>query len=399
MSNHDGISPPRPTNVTGHDGICAERLLDDLDDLATFGGRPDGGVDRVAGSTADLDARAWLGGRIEQAGMYTYTDDIGNVFGRTHAGGGPWLLLGSHTDTVPSGGRLDGAYGVIAALEVLRTLHEQRHPAADSVKIVSFWDEEGASPTSTGGLTGSTALCEGDGIRSVSAYLELHVEQGPRMEATGLDLAVVDGIVGIDRYRVTVHGAANHAGTTPMGFRADAGCAAAGVLTQVRELALGLDPDMVVTVGCLDLVPGAPNVIPGTATMTIEFRADDQATLDAAGAQLHTLVSRVSAAERCSATVTRISRKPVVRFNKRVRDLVESACARTSRLTGQLMSYAGHDASVLSSCVPTGMLFVPSTGGISHAPQESTPPAQLVKGCQALYNAVVDFCGGGWSGP
>lgn len=394
MSNHDGISPTRPAGTTGHDGIRAERLLSDLDILATFGGRPDGGVDRVAGSPADLDARAWLGQRIEQAGLHTYTDEIGNVFGRTHAGGGPWLLLGSHTDTVPAGGRLDGAYGVIAALEVLRTLHEQGHPAADSVQIVSFWDEEGAAPTSTGGLTGSTALCAGDSIRSISAYLELHVEQGPRMEAAGLDLAVVDGIVGIDRYRVTIHGAANHAGTTPMGFRADAGCAAAGVLTQVRELALGLDPDMVVTVGCLELIPGAPNVIPGTATMTIEFRAGDQVALDTAGDRLHTLASRVSAGERCSATVTRISRKPIVRFNKRVCDLVELACTRTSPLTGQLMSYAGHDAGVLSSCVPTGMLFVPSTGGISHAPQESTPAAQLVQGCRTLYSAVVDFCSG-----
>ncbi|MFI5587258.1 Zn-dependent hydrolase [Amycolatopsis sp. NPDC051758] len=380
----------RTTTRPAGDTVHAERLLGDLDTLASFGGRPDGGVDRVAGSAADREARAWLARRIEHAGLHAYTDKIGNVFGRTHAGPGPWLLVGSHTDTVPAGGRLDGALGVLAALEALRTLHESGHPAADLIEIVSFWDEEGASPDSPGGLIGSTALCASEHIRQISGYLELHIEQGPRLENSGLELAAVDGIVGIDRYRIEVCGAANHAGTTPMDARSDAARGAARVLAGVRAVALGLDPGMVANVGCLELRPGSPNVIPGAATMVVEFRAGGEESLAGAGAELGALVTRIVGEERCTATIERISHKPVTRFDPHLCDLVEAACSRTSPLTVRLMSYAGHDASVLSGHVPTGMLFVPSTGGISHAPQESTPDRLLVQGCQALYNTIAD---------
>jgi beta-ureidopropionase / N-carbamoyl-L-amino-acid hydrolase len=394
MSERVGTSTTHPAGRAAGGSIRAERLLGDLNRLASFGGRPDGGVDRVAGSAADREARAWFGRRIEQAGLRAYTDEIGNVFGRTRTGSGPWLLVGSHTDTVPAGGRLDGAYGVMAALEVLRTLHETGHPAADMLEIASFWDEEGAAPTSPGGLTGSTALCASEHIREIGGYLELHVEQGPRMESAGLELAMVEGIVGIDRYRIAVRGAANHAGTTPMHARSDAGRVAARVLARVHDLALGLDAGMVANVGCLDLRPGSPNVIPGAAAMTVEFRAGDETSLAAAGIELGALVSRTVAEERCSATIERISHKPVSRFDRHLCDLVEESCLRTSPSTGRLMSYAGHDASVLSGQVPTGMLFVPSTGGISHAPRESTPAAQLVQGCRALYEAIVETTSG-----
>lgn len=372
-------------------GISAGRLLADLDELATFGARPDGGVDRVAGSAADLAARAWLAQRLTVAGLDARTDRAGNVLGRTHAGTGPWLLVGSHTDTVPAGGRLDGAYGVIAALEVLRTLAETGHPAADCLEVVSFWDEEGAAPNSRGGLTGSTALCAGEHVDHLRAYIELHIEQGPRMERAGQVLATVEGIVGIDRYRVDVRGETNHAGTTPMELRADAGRAAARIAGQIRELALGIEPAMVANVGCLELTPGAPNVIPGRAELTIEFRAGASRSLDAVAAGLRSLVASVTRNERCHATVDRISRKPVVEFDEKIRDLIGKACSDTGRPTGRMWSFAGHDASVLGAHVPTGMMFVPSTGGISHAPQESTPPGDLALGCQALCDTVVEL--------
>ncbi|HEX5402817.1 MAG TPA: M20/M25/M40 family metallo-hydrolase [Pseudonocardiaceae bacterium] len=391
MSERVDISPTRTASRVGSRTIRPERLLGDLDRLATFGGRPDGGVDRVAGSPADHASRTWLRRRIEQAGLRAESDEIGNVFGRTRTGSGPRLLLGSHTDTVPAGGRLDGAYGVMAALEVLRTLHETSHPAADTTEIVSFWDEEGAAPTSPGGLTGSTALCAGKRIRDISGYLELHIEQGPRMEHAGMELAAVDGIVGIDRHRITVRGAANHAGTTPMHTRCDAGRVAARVLAEIRDLALRLDAGMVANVGSLELLPGSPNVIPGAAAMTVEFRSGKAPALRAARNELAALVARTSAEERCTATVDLISHKPVAVFDQRLCDQVDESCRRTNPSTGELMSYAGHDASVLSGHVPTAMLFVPSTGGISHAPQEATPAPLLVQGCQALYTAVVDL--------
>lgn len=370
--------------------ISTERLLDDLATLATFGFQPGGGIDRVAGSEADLAARAWLSRQIDKSGLCSWRDETGNVFGRMRTGEGPWLLVGSHSDTVPNGGRLDGAYGVIAALEVLRTLQEAGHPAAAALEIVSFWDEEGVSPVSPGGLIGSTALCAGEHIKDIKAYLELHIEQGPRMETAGLDLATVDGIVGIDRHRLDIQGAANHAGTTPMQTRSDAGRVAARVLAGVRDMALRISPEMVANVGSVELLPGAPNVIPGQASLTAEFRAPSMEMLDRAAAELISLARQIAAEEGCSAASERISRKPVTRFDARMRDLVERSCQQTGHPAGRLMSYAGHDASVIGGCVPAGMIFVPSTGGISHAPEESTPAPLLALGCQALLSAVVE---------
>ncbi|WP_218011082.1 Zn-dependent hydrolase [Herbidospora mongoliensis] len=369
--------------------VRGDRLLADITRLAAIGGRLDGGVDRVAGSAADLAARDWLGARIAEAGCVTWRDPTGNIFGRAPGGRDPWLLAGSHTDTVPGGGRLDGAYGVLAALETLRALHESGHPAARCLEIVSFWDEEGAAPTSTGGLTGSTAFCASDHVKRVAAFLEPHIEQGPRMEAAGFDLAVVDGIVGIDRHTVVVTGETNHAGTTPTDRRADAGRAAARILIAVRDVAAEADPSMVANVGCVEVLPGAPNVVPGEARLVVEFRAATRAALDLAAARLAARAEEAAREERCTAAVTPLSSKPESRFDPALRDLLGRTCADLGVPTTSMVSFAGHDAGVLSRHVPTAMLFVPSTGGVSHAPAEHTPDRQLVLGCQALLDTVV----------
>ncbi|KZM69930.1 M20/M25/M40 family metallo-hydrolase [Nocardia terpenica] len=369
--------------------ISSRRLLLDLAELATFGRRPDGGIDRVAGSAADLASRVWLRERIEASGLFGWTDATGNVFGRRADGGGPWLLAGSHTDTVPGGGYLDGAYGVIAALEVLRALHEADHPAANTLEIVSFWDEEGALATSAGGLVGSTALCAGDHIDDITGYLELHIEQGPRMEAAGLELAAVSGIVGVARYSVIVQGVANHGGTTPMLGRADAGQAAVKAAARIIDLVTAVDPDMVANLGYIEFQPGAPNVIPGRAEFVVEFRAGAEQTLVTARDRLEQLVRHCAEAENCSATVERISYKPVACFDPALCDAVEGSLRAVAPAVGRLLSYAGHDASVLSRHVPTAMIFVPSAGGISHAPAEYTPEPLLVQGAQALLRSVL----------
>lgn len=371
--------------------ISGQRLLDEIAELATFGRREDGGVDRVAGSAADLAARAWLAAKITEAGLATWTDQTGNVFGNKAASAGPWLLLGSHTDTVPAAGTLDGAYGVLAALEVLRTLNEAKHPATDAIQIVSFWDEEGALPTSNGGLVGSTALTTSDHIHNLLGYLELHIEQGPRMTRAGLELAVVTGIVGIDRYAITIHGQANHAGTTPMTGRANAGHVAAHVASQVRDIALRISPSMVSNVGTIELFPGAPNVIPGLARLTIEFRCDSALSLAAAAAQLGELATQAAAAEGCTARFEQLSTVPVTQFDPDLCSLLDRICQRGGHLYGHLQSYAGHDAGPLSRAIPTAMLFVPSTDGISHSPDEHTPDPLLIQGCQTLLNAAVEF--------
>jgi len=369
--------------------ISPQRLLNDLAELATFGGRDDGGVDRIAGSPADLASRAWLAAKIESAGLEAWTDEIGNVFGRQRGSRGPWLLTGSHTDTVPAGGRLDGAYGSLAAIEVLRTLHEAEHASAAALETVAFWDEEGVLPSSNGGLVGSTALSVSEHIKDINGYVELHIEQGPRMEDTGLELAVVDGIVGVDRYLLVIRGEANHAGTTPMINRHDAGRAASKIAAHLWETADEVDETMVVNVGAMEFHPGVPNVVPGEAHLTVEFRASSEFALLAAADRTAALARRIGKEQKCSVKVSRLSHKPVVRFDESYVELIHQACVRRSVPTGRLTSYAGHDASVLSAKVPTAMLFVPSTGGISHAPAEHTADEYLVQGAQVLLEALV----------
>jgi N-carbamoyl-L-amino-acid hydrolase len=371
--------------------ISPRRLLSDLAELATFGGRMDGGVDRVAGSTADLASRTWLANRITTAGLESWTDEVGNVFGKQPGSRGPWLLTGSHTDTVPAGGRLDGAYGSIAAIEVLRTLHEGGHPAAAALASVAFWDEEGVLPSSNGGLVGSTALSVSDQIKDISGFVELHIEQGPRMEETGLELAVVDGIVGVDRYLLIIRGEANHAGTTPMSHRADAGRAASKIAAHLWETAEEVDELMVVNVGAMEFHPGAPNVVPGEAHLTVEFRAPSEFSLLRANDRTLALVRRIGREQGCTVQVSRLSHKPVVQFDESYVERLQQTCARQGVPTGRLVSFAGHDAGVISSKVPTAMLFVPSTGGISHAPAEHTPDELLVQGAQVLLETLVEL--------
>lgn len=359
--------------------ISAERLLADLDELAAIGGRPDGGVDRVAGSEADLAARSWVAARMAQAGLRVERDPAGNVIGRP-AGPPPWLLLGSHTDTVPAGGRLDGAYGVVAALEVARALRHQR------VAVVDFWDEEGAA--GGGGVAGSTALCGSPAVRDFLGYLELHIEQGPRLEAEGLALGVVEAIVGIDRWDVRFLGAANHAGTTPMGMRQDAGTAAGRLLAGLPEILAGVDAEMVGNVGELRLLPGAANVVPGEARLVVELRAARRQTLDRAAAAVREAAARAAVERGCRVEISARSTLEPSPMDGRVVKALESVCAGSGQGWRRLVSGAGHDAGVMARQVPAGMLFVPSRGGVSHSPAEATGSEFLQLGAQMLLESV-----------
>lgn len=371
--------------------ISAERLLADLEALARIGGRSDGGVDRVAGSEADLEARRWLLDRVREAGLEPRMDDAGNVFGRSPGAAGPWMLVGSHTDTVPAGGRLDGAYGVIAALEVLRALDEAGHPAAREVEVVSFFDEEGVG--AGGGMKGSTALCADAHIRELIGYLEIHIEQGPRLEAAGIEVGLVEGIVGIDRWDVVIKGSANHAGTTPMAMRRDAGAAAGRVLATLPAIVSAVDSDMVANIGRLDLLPGAPNVVPGEARFVVELRALRAASLRAAGAAVSDAVATAAASHRCEHLVEPHSSMPPVRMSPTMVAAIERVCARLGRTSTRLVSGAGHDAGALARELPVGLMFVPSRGGISHSPDEYTEPAQLVAGAEVLLHATLETVG------
>jgi len=369
--------------------ISPERLTAGLAALARFGAREDGGVDRLAGSAADVEARRWLAAEMSEAGLSAGLDEVNNVFGHP-SGPGPWLLLGSHTDTVPAGGRLDGAYGVIAALEAYRALAGAGHPAAGRIALASFHDEEGVTGH---GFEGSEHFCASPALASISGYLELHIEQGPRLEAEGLDLGVVDAIVGIDRYDLTVHGQANHAGTTPFNHRRDAGRAAARFIAGLRELAEGVDQRMVANVGALQFEPGAPNVVPGAARFVLEVRSSTPAALESARRVLGDELRRIAGEEGCSAEFTPQSSWPAMAMFPGYVAALERVAERSGLRWRRLASGAGHDAEVLARHVPAAMFFVPSHDGISHLPREHTDDRQLAQGCQALLDAALEILG------
>jgi beta-ureidopropionase / N-carbamoyl-L-amino-acid hydrolase len=378
--------------LTDHPEVSGERLLADLRTLAGIGGRPDGGVDRLAGSSADLEGRLWLRRIIHEAGLEDRADDVNNVFGTAPGKQTPLLLVGSHTDTVPAGGRLDGAYGVIAALEVLRTLHEAHHRAASQMEVVSFHDEEGAG--GGGGLTGSRALLEQPHITELSAYLEIHIEQGPVLDAAREEVAVVEGIVGIRRLDVIMAGEANHAGTTPYLARRDAGAAAAKVAWQLREILRNTDPSMVGNVGVIAFEPGSPNVVPGKARLVVELRSMSKQTLDRAQAAV-TAAARAAANEfECESSVQDGLVIEPVRMDPAIVGALVRVCERSGKPWRLMPSGAGHDAGAMASAVPAGMLFVPSRGGISHSPLEHTDDRLLIQGCRLLLEAVVEVSGG-----
>jgi N-carbamoyl-L-amino-acid hydrolase len=401
--------------------INAERLLADLSSLAAIGGLPDGGVDRLAWSDHDLAGRRWFAERMREAGIEARLDAALNVFGHLPGATGPWLLTGSHLDTVPNGGRLDGAYGAVAALEVLRTLAESGDPLAEQVEVVGFADEEGVRFEF--GLIGSLALVgeldierlrdgldwQGVPIRqvlatagrdvdrmlevqqhrhSIKAFVELHIEQGPRMEADGVDLAVVTGIVGVHRQGIEIEGTQNHAGTTPFRLRHDAGRAASRAAAELRDVLQGVDAQVVGNIGSMHFDPGSVNVIPGRARFTLEVRHLDEPVVRQAVAAFKTRLESICAEEGCQPTVELLSWVPAAPMNATVIEALEQSCTELGRQPARLSSGAGHDAAVLSRHVPSGMLFVPSVGGISHSPRETTSDAQLVLGAQALLRGV-----------
>lgn len=382
---------------------------------------PNGGVDRLAWSAADLAGRQWFTERAREAGLEPRMDGALNVFGHLPGSRGPFLLTGSHLDSVPNGGRLDGAYGAVAALEVLRTLVERADPLAKRVEIVGFSDEEGARFSI--GLLGSLALCgelpldrlpaaidiEGqpigvvlehagtslDGLAecrrhlsSVAAFLELHIEQGPRMEADGVELAVVDGIVGVYRQEVQILGKQNHGGTTPFRLRHDAGQAAARAVADLRPLVESVSGEAVANIGLLRLAPGAVNVVPAEASFTLEVRHASEEVVRQIVDAFNRRLDAACKQEGCESQVDLLSWVPPAPMDGRQMSTLDAACRGLGVNPARLWSGAGHDAAVLSRHVPTGMVFVPSIGGISHAPAEATADRHLILGARALLGAV-----------
>lgn len=403
--------------------IDGDRLLADLEDLGRIGATAQGGVTRRAFSETDLKGRRWFRERIREAGLEARQDGAGNLSAvlpcRDPAA--RTLLLGSHLDTVPDGGRYDGALGVLAALEALRRVRERGLALAVHLEAISFTDEEGSLLGEFGSLAvagrldeaalerargGAEALCAGMsrlGIdlesarsarrspRELAGYLELHIEQGTRLEEGGIDIGAVTAIVGIRSARLRYRGLAGHAGTLPMGRRRDALLGAADFALAARELVVERFDPGVVNCGSLAARPGAFNIVPGEAELALEFRHRSEAELDRMEAALFDLARDIASRRRLELDIEGAGSCPAAPSSEEAVRAVEDAADALGLSHRRLLSFAGHDAQVMSTLTPSAMIFVPCVGGISHNPREHCRPEDAINGANVLLGAALEM--------
>jgi beta-ureidopropionase / N-carbamoyl-L-amino-acid hydrolase len=372
-------------------------------------------------SPQDVESRHWLAGRMKEAGLEPVIDGIGTVLGKSPKAG-PRILIGSHSDTQPRGGWLDGVMGVIYGLEVARALAEDPETAHLAVDVASWADEEGHWGQMTGsrsfvGMFGDADIDRarfrddpGKTLRGAlkdaglegkprehleegryRGYLEAHIEQGGVLEQTERRIGIVTAIVGIYAYRLTFSGIQNHAGTTPMPIRKDAGVAMMRLYNEVMETFPTLaGPRSVWTVGKLSVEPGAPAIIPGKAEMILQFRDSDKAVLDRFEKALLEIVAAHDSRGPCEVACVNLSRTMPTVMDDRFLDAIEEAAAvHAPDKHMRMPSGAGHDAQILGLKLPAAMMFVPSIGGISHHFTENTADADIVLGCQVFADATA----------
>ena len=411
--------------------INSDRMLASFIQLALIGATGDGGVSRVTFSDAHFAARKWFRTEIENSNLEFRTDGAGNHSAFLACGdiNAPTLLLGSHLDSVPNGGRYDGALGVVAALEVLRTVKENeinlkaRTEPSRSVNLeaVDFTDEEGTLV----GLLGSAAmaghlsqkdlvsprggrenLVEGmnhaglseDGILnavrskgSLAGYLELHIEQGKRLERSGINIGIVSAIVGIRSYRLSFIGRADHAGSTLMSDRADASLGASAFTLEAREIVMKDFPNCVVNVGKMDFAPGAFNIVPARVNLALEFRSPAENEFDRLDQALIELARKDAERFGLELKVEFLGGHSPSIMNDHVQHAYADACDDLGLTHVSLTSGAGHDGQSLADLCPVGMIFVPSVDGASHSPREFTKWEDCVSGANVLLQTVLQL--------
>jgi N-carbamoyl-L-amino-acid hydrolase len=401
--------------------INGARLLSRLQRLAQEGARPDGGVCRLALSDADKAGRDLVVGWMRELGLAVTIDAIGNVVGlRRGQEDGPPVMMGSHIDTVATGGHYDGALGVLGGLEVIETLNDAGVVTKRPLAVAFFTNEEGArfqpdmfgSLVFTGAMPLEAALASvsidgkaageelqrigyrGDapvGQPKVHAYVELHVEQGPTLEAEGLTIGAVEGVQGISWTEFTLTGQANHAGTTPMRMRRDAGYVAAAIAVYARQLAKELGGHQVATVGALSLTPNLVNVVAERALMTIDLRNTDNERLKEAELRLNAFAEKTAAGEGVALEARTLARFDPVAFAPHLVARVEAIAREFDLPVKRLPSGAGHDSQMLAAVCPACMIFTPSAGGISHNIDEYTKPEDLAAGADVLLRLVTEL--------
>jgi N-carbamoyl-L-amino-acid hydrolase len=403
--------------------VNADRLRADFRALCEIGRTQAGGVSRTTFSDAHLDAREWFLRRAVAAGLETRVDAAGNhsavlAAARSSA---PTLLLGSHLDSVPDGGRFDGALGVVAALEALRAVNDAGLALPVALEAIDFTDEEG----SLVGLLGSLALAGAltqelleaprggreslvaelarvglseaqlkDARRppeALAGYLELHIEQGPELQRHRAQIGVVTAIAGSRSFRLLFEGAARHAGTTPMSSRRDALLGAARFALLVRDTVVDRFPGCVGTVGAIEVEPSAFNVVPGRARLLLELRSPAAEQLDALEAQLFRSAHRAAASDGLDLTIERVGRWDPVELDAKTQAAIERGAQDLGLSTLRLVSGAGHDAQALAPVTRAGMIFVPSIDGISHDPAEHTSWLHCLNGANVLLRAALSL--------
>ncbi|MCZ4255964.1 Zn-dependent hydrolase [Sulfitobacter sp. G21635-S1] len=395
--------------------INAERFLADLHALREFGASGVGkGVVRPAYTPADLAARQWLAGRFEDAGLQVAMDGMGNLFGLAE---GPSLLMGSHSDSQPEGGWLDGALGVVAALEVARASREAGGPA---ISVVSFQDEEGRFGVTTGSAVWSGHLSQADadvltdhaGVTLADArasmagmvtgpvdpsrftgFIEMHIEQGPTLDTSGEQIGVVSDIVGIRDMKVTFEGQQNHAGTTPMHLRKDAFQAVSAFNTLLEERFRNVvTPATVWTIGHVSLHPNASSIVPGKAVFSMQWRDGDRDRLARMEAIIRDTAQEIAETRGMALSYGPLLGLEPVRMDAGLRGALEAGAEAVAPGQWRVMpSGALHDATNVSRLMPVAMLFVPSINGISHAFEEDTAEDDLVAGVAVLARAVAEL--------
>jgi N-carbamoyl-L-amino-acid hydrolase len=401
--------------------IDQQRLLAALDELAAIGRTEDGSCCRLALTDEDRAGRDRVVQWMRELGLAVRIDPIGNIFGR-RAGVediAP-VMTGSHIDTVRTGGRFDGCLGVVGGLEVVRTLNKAGVTTRRPLVVAVFTDEEGARfhPDMAGSLAyvGGLPLpvlyetrgIDGkrfeDELRRIGylgdapvplyrphAFVELHIEQGPVLDSEGITIGAVENLQGISWQEVTIVGQSNHAGTTPMRLRHDAGYCAAAIGHFLRQLARDIGGNQVATMGKVDLHPNLINVIPARARVTVDLRNTDEALLRQAEQRLTGFLEQLAAAEGVRLEARSLARFEPVIFDRGVADLIARTAQRLGHSCRPMTSGAGHDAQMIARIAPTAMIFVPSIGGISHNPAEDTRPEHLAAGADVLLHTLLEL--------
>ena len=401
--------------------VDGARLWATIVETAEIGATPKGGIKRLTLTDLDRRVRDWFVAKVEALGCTVAIDDLGNIFAR-RAGRNPALppiAIGSHLDTQPTGGKYDGVIGVLAGLEVLRTLHDLGIETEAPIEVIDWTNEEGSrfapamlcsgvfagafdrafadSRADREGVTFADALDaigyrgeEPCGARKLAAHFELHIEQGPILEAEGATIGVVTGVQGMRWFEATLRGADAHAGSTPMPMRHDALLAAARIVAAVHSIAMEHAPDAVGTVGLIEARPNSRNVIPGEVFLTVDIRHPDDAVLATMAERLREAVDDAADGARVHAELVEVWNNPAVRFDAACVGSVRQAARALDLPARDIVSGAGHDSAYIARVAPTTMIFVPCAGGLSHNEAESATEADVVAGANVLLRAVLD---------